>query len=68
MRHSSGGVRGLLHGALVDEVRDSLFEGCSGGEGPNKGPLSLDRDLRGGIGEGLGEHVAGVRGELDLGF
>ena len=43
--------------SLVDEAGDCLFEGSSGGERPDKGSLSLDRDLRGGIGEGLGGHV-----------
>jgi len=33
------------------------FPGC---ERPYGGSLSLDRDLRGGIGEGPGGHVAGV--------
>ena len=32
----------------------------------DKGPLSLDRSLRGGIEEGLGEHVAVMRGEVEV--
>ena len=50
----------LADNAFVDAVGDDSFKGCSSSEGPYKGPLSLDRDLRGGIGEGLGGHVAGV--------
>ncbi len=49
---------------FVDEAGDGSFKGCSGSEGPYTGPLSLNRDLRGGIGEGLGGHVAEVREEL----
>jgi len=44
---------------LVDESRDNLFEDPSSGERPVGGPLSLDRDLRGGIGERLRGHEAG---------
>ena len=54
----------LADSAFVDKAGDGSFKGCFGSEGPYKGPLSLDRDLRGGIGEGLGGHVAGVREEL----
>ena len=56
-------VRGgeLLDGALVDDAGDSSLKGCSGSEGPHGGSLSPDRDLRGGIREGLGGHEAGVR-------
>ncbi len=59
-------VRGreLSDSAFVDEASDGSFEGRSGSEGPYRGPLSLDRDIRGGIGEGLGEHVTGEREEL----
>jgi hypothetical protein len=41
--------------SLVLESRESLFEDPSGGEGPDGGSLSLDRDLRGGtvLGKGL---------------
>jgi len=46
---------------LVDKSRASLFEDHSGGERLDGGPLSLDRDLRGGIGEGLDGHVAVMR-------
>jgi hypothetical protein len=54
-------------GSFVDEARESLFEdSTSGCEGPYGSPLSLDRDLRGGIGEGLGGHVAEMRGELEV--
>ena len=42
-----------------------MFEGAPGGERPlGKGSLSLDRDLRGGIGEGLEGHVASRPVEL----
>ncbi len=47
--------------SLVLESRESLFENPFGGEGPDGGSLSLDRDLRGGIGEGLDGHVAVMR-------
>ena len=40
--------------SFVDEARESLFEGSSGSEGPYRSPIPLDRDLRGGIGKGLG--------------
>ena len=50
---------------FVDEARESLFEDSSGGERPDGGPLSLDCDLRGRIGEGLGGHVAVMQGELE---
>jgi hypothetical protein len=43
-----------------------LFEGPSSGERPNKGSLSLDRDLRGGIGEGLEGYIEGMRSELNV--
>ena len=52
--------------SLSDEAGDCLFEGTFGGERPDGSSLSLDRDLRGGIGEGLGEHVAGMRSEKDV--
>ncbi len=59
-------VRGreLAVSAFVNEARNGSFEGRSGSEGPHRGPLSLDRDLWGGIGEGFGEHATGVREEL----
>ena len=47
--------------SLVLESRESMFEDHSGGEGPDGGSLSLDRDLRGGIGEGLDGHVTVMR-------
>jgi hypothetical protein len=50
---------------FVDEARESLFENPSGCERPDGGPLSLDRDLRGGIERGLGGNEAVVRGELE---
>ena len=58
-------VRGieLSDNTFVDEASDGSFEGRSGSEGPCRGPLSLDRDLRGGIGEGLGGHEAEGRDE-----
>jgi hypothetical protein len=43
-----------------------VFEDSSSCERPNGGPLSLDRDLRGGIGEGLGEHAAVMRGGVEV--
>ena len=45
----------------VDESRDGLFENFSGGERPDGGSLSLDRDLRGGIWKELDGHVAVMR-------
>ena len=57
----------LLDGAVFDEDGDGSLEGCSGSEGPHGGPLSLDRDLRGGIGEGLGGHEAEGRDGNDKG-
>ena len=45
-----------------------MFQCRSGSEGPDGGPLSLDRDLRGGIGEEIGGHVAGVRVRLEVEF
>ena len=50
---------------FVDEARESLLEDPSCCERPDGGPLSLDRDLRGGIGEGLRGHVAVMLGELE---
>ncbi len=44
--------------AFVNEGTDGLFENKSGREGPDFGSLSLERDLRGGIEDGLGGHVA----------
>ena len=41
-----------------DESRDGLFQNPSSGERLDRGSLSLDRDLRGGIGRVLDEHVA----------
>ena len=49
----AGGLE-LEDSSLVDDARESLFEDSSGCEGPGGSPLCLDRDLRGGIGEGLG--------------
>jgi len=49
--------------SFVDESRESLFKDPSGCERQDGGPLYLDRDLRGGIGEGLGGHVAVMRDE-----
>jgi hypothetical protein len=54
--------RALVDCSSVEEAGESLFENSSGCEGPDGGPLSLDRDLRGGIGEGLGKHVTVMRG------
>jgi hypothetical protein len=51
---------------LVDEANESLFKESSGCERIDGGSLSLDRDLRGGIGEGLWGHVAGMRGKLEV--
>ena len=52
--------------SFVDEAQESLFEGYSGSEEPNGSPLSLGRDLWGGIGEGLGVHVTVMRGGLEV--
>ena len=52
-----GGLQ-LKDNSFVDESRESLFENPSGCERLDGGALSLDRDLRGGIGEGLDKHVA----------
>ena len=60
-----GGLE-LEDSSVVVEARESLFEESSGCEGPYGSPLSLDRDLRGSIGEGLGGHVAEMRGELEV--
>ncbi len=60
-----GGLE-LEYNSFVDEARESLFEDPSSGERLDGGPLSLDHDLRGGIGEGLGGHVAVMRGELGV--
>ena len=61
-----GGLE-LEANSFVDEARESLFEDPSGGERlADGGPLSLDYDLRGGIGERLGGHVAVMRGELGV--
>jgi len=64
----SGGMESPVVGSLeleddtlVLESLESLFEDPSGGEGPDGGSLSLARDLRGGIGEGLDGHVAVMR-------
>ncbi len=54
----------LEDNSFVDEFLESLFEDPSGGERQNGGPLSLDRDLPGGIGEGLGGHVSVMRDEI----
>ena len=43
-----------------------MFEDSSDCERSDGDPLSLDRDLRGGIGEGLGRHVVVMRGELEV--
>ena len=51
--------------ARFGEGRDGFFQQSPRCESPDRGPLSLDRDLRGGIGEGLGGQVAGVREELE---
>ena len=56
----------LEDSSFVDEARESLIEDPSGCERRDGGPLSLDRDLGGGIGEGLGGHVAVVLGELEV--
>ena len=56
-----GGLE-LEDNSFLDGARESVFKDYpSGGERPYGGPLSLDRDLRGGIGEGLGGHVAAMR-------
>jgi len=55
-----GGLE-LEDNSFVLESRESLFEDLSCGEGPDWGSLSLDRALRGGIGEGLDGHVAIMR-------
>ena len=55
------GVLELKDNSFVDESRESLFEDLSCCERLDEGPLSLDRDLRGGIGEGLDGHVAVMR-------
>ena len=60
-----GGLE-LEDSSFVDEARESLFEDPSGGERLDGSPLSLYRDLRGGIGEGLGGHVAVMLGELGV--
>ena len=52
--------------SFVDEAQEGLFEDSSSCERPYGGPLSLDRDLRGGIGEGLGGHVAVMRRDLEV--
>ena len=39
----------FLNGSSLDEDVDGLFEYVSCGKGPNRGPLSLERDRRGGI-------------------
>ena len=56
----NGGMDTLVVGSLeleddslVLESRESLSENPYGGEGPDGGSLSLDRDLRGGFGKGL---------------
>jgi hypothetical protein len=56
-----GGGLELEDNSFLDESRESLFKDPSSGEMPDGGPLSLDRDLRGGIGIGLGGHVAVMR-------
>ena len=60
-----GGLE-LEDSSFFDEARESLFEDSSGCEGPDGIPLSLDHSLRGGIGGGLGGHVAVMRGELEV--
>ena len=52
--------------SFIDEARESLFEDPFGCERSDGGSLSLDRDLRGGIREGLGGHVAVMLGELEV--
>ena len=59
-----GGLE-LEDNSFVDKGRESLFEIPSGCERPCGGILSLDRDLRGDIGGGLGGHEALVRGEIE---
>jgi hypothetical protein len=60
-----GGLE-LEDSSFVDEARESLFEDSSGCERPYGGPLSLDRNFRGGIEEGLRGHVAVMRCELEV--
>ncbi len=61
----AGGLE-LEVSSFIDEAQESLLEGSSGCEGPDGSLLSLDRDLRGGIGEGLWAHVSVMRGELEV--
>ena len=56
----------LEDSSFVDEAREILFDDPSGCERPDGVPLSLDRNLRGGNGEGLGGHVAMMLGELEV--
>ena len=55
MRHSSGGGE-LLDSAPPDEGGEGLFEDGSCKTGPSWGPLSLERDRRGGLGDWLVGH------------
>ena len=52
------GIRGgeLPDSPLFSERGHGLFESAPCREGPNWGPLSLERDLLGGIVNGLGRH------------
>ncbi len=58
-----GGLE-LQDNTCIDEAGESLFKDPSIGEGPDGGPLSLDRDLRGGIVGGLGGHIVAMRDNL----
>jgi hypothetical protein len=50
----------FLNGSSLDEDVDGMFEYNSCGEGPDGGPLSFERDRRGGI-------VVGFAGHEELG-
>ncbi len=63
MRHSPGGGE-LLDTALIDEGGYGPLEDWYGCVGPDVGPLSLDRLLRGGILEGLVRHEGVFVGSL----
>ena len=61
-------VRGieLQDRSFVDESCHGLFEHPFGSERPDGGSLSLELDLRGGIEEGLGGHVAEAMSALEV--